>query len=93
MAFRYPYCFFLLGLFILLWVIWSFRSKKQLILFPGMSKKVQTHLFSSLDMLRLTWKNRFFFWGLLFLGLAILGPQIGTRIKPVERKGVDLVFA
>lgn len=25
--------------------------------------------------------------------LAILGPQIGTRIKPVERKGVDLVFA
>ncbi|MBT4635197.1 MAG: VWA domain-containing protein [Candidatus Marinimicrobia bacterium] len=58
-----------------------------------MSKKVQTHLFSSLDMLRLTWKNRFFFWGLLFLGLAILGPQIGTRIKPVERKGVDLVFA
>ena len=93
MAFRYPYGFILLGLFILLWIMWSIKAKKQGVLFSGISDKVQTHLFSSLNMEMLKWKNRLFSWGLLFLGLAILGPQIGTRIKPVERKGVDLVFA
>ena len=31
--------------------------------------------------------------GLSFLILAASGPQIGTRVRPVERKGVDLVIA
>ena len=29
----------------------------------------------------------------LLLTLAASGPQIGTRVRPIERKGVDLVIA
>ena len=32
------------------------------------------------------------FLGLFFLTIAASGPQIGTRVRPVERKGVDLVI-
>ena len=31
--------------------------------------------------------------GILLLIVATSGPQIGTRVKPVERKGVDIVIA
>jgi len=93
MTFRYPIGFILLGLFILFWFIVSIQSKKQTSIFADVSEKVRIYLFSGLDIQRLQWKNRFYLLGLLFLGLSIAGPQIGTRVKPVERKGVDLVFA
>ncbi|HBR87601.1 MAG TPA: BatB protein, partial [Candidatus Marinimicrobia bacterium] len=39
------------------------------------------------------WQKRLGVVGLILLVFAASGPQIGTRLAPVERKGVDLVFA
>ena len=50
-------------------------------------------LFSRLDTNYLKWKNRLTVFGLIFLIFSAAGPQIGTRVSPVERKGIDLVFA
>ena len=38
-------------------------------------------------------KNNILIIGSLLLTLAASGPQIGTRVRPIERKGVDLVIA
>ncbi|MEL1230661.1 MAG: hypothetical protein VXA26_05055 [Candidatus Neomarinimicrobiota bacterium] len=42
---------------------------------------------------RVTLKNNILIIGSLLLTLAASGPQIGTRVRPIERKGVDLVIA
>ena len=43
-------------------------------------------LFSRLDTNYLKWKNRLTVFGLIFLIFSAAGPQIGTRVSPVERK-------
>lgn len=93
MALRYPIAIILVLLFLFIWMWWAFRQRKHQSVFEDASEKVKDQLFSNLDVNRLKWKRRFFLYGLLFLGIALMGPQIGTRVKPVERKGVDLVFA
>ena len=54
---------------------------------------VKENLFRRLDLNRWAWKHRLTFSGFIFLIFAASGPQIGTRVAPVERKGIDLVFA
>ena len=46
-----------------------------------------------MDLNRLKWKQRFLLLSMVMLVFAASGPQIGTRLAPLDRKGVDLVFA
>ena len=58
-----------------------------------MTPDLKEKLFSRLDINLKYWKNQLTIIGLLFLIFSAAGPQIGTRVAPIERKGVDLVFA
>jgi Ca-activated chloride channel family protein len=46
-----------------------------------------------MDTNRIIWKQRFLFLSTITLIFAASGPKIGIRLAPLERKGVDLVFA
>ena len=58
-----------------------------------MTPDLKEKLFSRLDINLKYWKNQLTIIGLFFLIFSAAGPQIGTRVAPIERKGVDLVFA
>ena len=58
-----------------------------------MTPDLKEKLFSRLDINLKYWKNQLTIIGLVFLIFSAAGPQIGTRVAPIERKGVDLVFA
>ncbi|NOZ75159.1 MAG: VWA domain-containing protein [FCB group bacterium] len=53
----------------------------------------KTELWGQVDFRKVRWRSRLTYISFIFLTIAAAGPQIGTRVKPVERKGVDLVFA
>ncbi|NQU28052.1 MAG: VWA domain-containing protein [Candidatus Marinimicrobia bacterium] len=91
--FRYPamlYFYLPVGI---LWIMWFLRNRKSKKLFTGSNPALESNLFGRLNRDRLLWKKRLQLFGLIFLLFAASGPQIGTRLKPIERKGVDLVFA
>ena len=93
MAFRYIW---VLGFFVLIIILWAFnrigeRSSRGF--FSNTSDNVQAVILARLDLNKKQWQSRLFFLGLSFLILAASGPQIGTRVRPVERKWVDLVIA
>ena len=91
--FRYPamlYFYLPVGI---LWIIWFLRNRKSNKLFTDSNQALESNLFGRLNHDRLVWKKRLQLFGLIFLLFAAAGPQIGTRLKPIERKGVDLVFA
>lgn len=56
-------------------------------------RKVRERLFSRLDIKGLRRKSIMEWWGLIFLVFAASGPQIGTSLQEVERKGVDILVA
>ena len=93
MAFRYIW---VLGFFVLIIILWAFHrrgERSQRVFFSNTSDNVQAAILARLDLNKKQWRSRLFFLGLSFLTLAASGPQIGTRVRPVERKGVDLVIA
>ncbi|MBL50953.1 MAG: hypothetical protein CMG57_03245 [Candidatus Marinimicrobia bacterium] len=93
MSFRFSWVLVLFILQILLLIIWRLKEGKQNSLFSGASDKVMVIYSLNLDNRKVQWRNRIIMIGLAILALAASGPQIGTRIRPIERKGVDLVIA
>ncbi len=93
MAFRYSWVLFFLVLQVMLLLIWKLKEKRSRALFEYASASVLKTLELNLDNNRIRWRNRIIMIGLFFLAIAAAGPQIGTRVRPVERKGVDLVIA
>lgn len=89
MDWRYPYILMLLIIFILIWVIWRVRTRSTKSNNNGLSDRLKERI----DPKKQLWKRRFRVYSLIFLIIAATGPLIGTRIKPVERKGIDLIFA
>jgi len=88
MDWRNPYVLILLIIFFIIWIVWflcSRKMKKNNLLSVRLSKNISPK--------KQMWKRRFRVFSLLFLIIAAAGPLIGTRVKPVERKGIDLVFA
>jgi Ca-activated chloride channel family protein len=76
-----------------MWLTWIIRTRKQKKVFENAEAGLQDNLFQRVDFRRIRWQKRLGIFGLLFLVFAASGPQIGTRLAPVERKGIDLVFA
>jgi Ca-activated chloride channel family protein len=38
-------------------------------------------------------KDHLWIWGLLFLGIALLGPAVGQKLTEVKRRGLDIIIA
>jgi len=93
-VFRFPYILLFFLAFLLFYIMWvkveKHYNKK---IWRKMDPELKDKLFSRLDANFLQWKNRLTIIGLIFLIFSAAGPQIGTRVSPIERKGVDLVFA
>ena len=77
----------------LVWVLWIIRKQYNDLIWNETEPLLKENLFRRLDLNRWVWKHRLTFSGLILLIFAASGPQIGTRVAPVERKGIDLVFA
>ena len=92
-AFRFPYILFFFLIFLFLLIIWVKGEKTHNKVWIKMTPALKEKLFSRLDINLKYWKNQLTIIGLLFLIFSAAGPQIGTRVAPIERKGVDLVFA
>ena len=56
------------------------------------SDHLKDRLYGNIDINKINWKKRCRIAGLLFLIISASGIQVGTKVKPVERKGVDLIF-
>ena len=89
MDWRYPYILIFLIVFILIWIVWRLRTRSTSI----NNNILNDRLKENIDPKKQLWKRRFRVYSLIFLIIAAAGPLIGTRVKPVERKGVDLIFA
>ncbi|MFQ6604228.1 MAG: VWA domain-containing protein [Fidelibacterota bacterium] len=93
MTWRYPIVLLLLVLLVaVLWLVRYFQRHRGIAMTEADSR-VRDTLLHRYDFKRIRWKNRFITVGLILLIIASAGPRIGIRVKPVERKGVDLVFA
>ncbi|MDP6991830.1 MAG: VWA domain-containing protein [Candidatus Marinimicrobia bacterium] len=90
--FRFPFMLYVYIPLTILWFIWIWRGRKQKIL-SETDSRLRSRLFSQMDLNRLKWKQRFLLLSMVMLVFAASGPQIGTRLAPLDRKGVDLVFS
>ena len=90
--FRFPFILYVYIPMAMLWALWIWRGRKQVIL-SETDSRLRARLLNQMDLNRLNWKQRFLFLSMVALVFAASGPQIGTRLAPLDRKGVDLVFA
>ncbi len=93
MSFKFYFIFFFIGFQILIWIFIFIRNRKVNFILPRSSTKIESNFKINFNQNNVKWRNRLISIGLVFLGIASSGPQIGTRVRPIERKGVDLVIA
>ena len=92
MSFRYSWILVILAIQIVYWIFLYFKKSKNNDFFGTSDIEVLKFLTSKINQKFISLKNRLFLSSLFFLTISASGPQIGTRIRPVERKGVDLVI-
>ena len=92
MSFRHDWVLFLLVIQLLFWIFLYFKKDSQRSALSKTNDEVYSFLVRKINLSSIIIKNRLIFLGLFFLTIAASGPQIGTRVRPVERKGVDLVI-
>ena len=91
MSFRFIW---ILLFFVIQLGLWSYSRIKSRGLFePTLSKTIDKSMLNRLDQTKIELKNKIIILGIILLTIAASGPQIGTRVQPVERRGVDLVIA
>jgi len=90
--FRYPFVLYFYFPFLFIWALLIIRNKKNKLL-ADIENPIREKLLMHMDANRYRWKQRLFFLSTLLLIFASSGPQIGTRLAPLDRKGIDLVFA
>lgn len=92
--FRYPLLFFLYGLLLLgglhRWIVRKRRAREAA---TWGDEELQDRLFGRINHNANRWKRRIRWWGLALLIFASTGPQIGTKLTEVKRKGVDILVA
>ena len=89
--FRFPYILFLYIPFFLILFIDIVRSKKIKIL-TNTPENIKKVLFEKIDLKKAKIKQNLILLSVSILIFAASGPQIGIRLAPVDRKGLDLVF-
>ena len=89
--FRFPEILFLyIPFLILVFLDFTLSSKYQI--FSDASANLKQVLFENINLSRVRLKQNLLFLSTAFLIFAASGPQIGTTLAPVNRKGLDLVF-
>ena len=90
--FRYPLILFFYAPALIIWLYWIINSRNKMLL-SNVDKTLRERLLIKIDKKRLLQKDRFLYFSMLILIFSASGPQIGTRLAPLDRKGIDLVFA
>ena len=90
--FRYPLILFFYAPALIIWLYWIINSRNKMLL-SNVDKTLRERLLIKIDKKRLLQKDRFLYISMLILIFSASGPQIGTRLAPLDRKGIDLVFA
>ena len=90
--FRYPLILFFYAPALIIWLYWIINSRNKMLL-STVDKTLRDRLLIKIDKKRLLQKDRFLYFSMLILIFSASGPQIGTRLAPLDRKGIDLVFA
>jgi len=90
--FRYPLILFFYVPALIIWLYWIINSRNKMFL-STVDKSLRDRLLIKIDKKRLLHKDRFLYLSMLILIFSASGPQIGTRLAPLDRKGIDLVFA
>ena len=91
MTFRYLPVFLLLIIYLIISLYWKLSLRRKT--FPIFSEKMDLILTKNLDKSKIKFKNSTITLALVLLTVAASGAQIGTRVRPLERRGVDLVIA
>ena len=89
--FKYPLILIVFIPFFVLLIVDFFITKKS-ISFQNIAEKLPQTLFNRVDFRKVKLKKVFTLTSVALLILAASGPQIGIRLSPIERKGLDLVF-
>ena len=89
--FRFPYILFLYIPFFLILFVDILRSKKIKIL-SNTPENIKKVLFEKIDLKKAKIKQNLILLSVSILIFAASGPQIGIRLAPIDRKGLDLVF-
>ena len=92
MSFRYKWILFLLVIQLCYWIYLYFRKDASNHILKISNTVVLGALTRKINSKFILIKNRLFLLGIFFLTIATSGPQIGTRVRPIERKGVDIVI-
>ncbi len=92
--FTHPWMFYLFIPFIV-FLLWNYvRSRKLNKKFSAIaSNKIRKFLLNRVQLGRISLKSSLVLLGTFFLLLASTGPQIGTKLTPLKRKGVDVIIA
>jgi len=91
MSFRFIWVLLFLFIQLGLWLYWISQTKGYFS--PLLSRSMDKTITKRLDRSKIAMKSNIMILGTLLLTIAASGPQIGTRVRPIERKGVDLVIA
>ena len=89
--FEYPQILFLYLPFFILMVFDIVKSTKYQI-FADTPYDIKNVLFENINVKKVKLKQNLVYLSTIFLIFAASGPQIGTALAPVDRKGLDLVF-
>ncbi len=94
LRFAHPQYFYLYWLIPLLglFLIWSFRHKRQLLRRLG-DEELINKLTASVSRSKQVWKAVLVLFALSLLILGLADPQIGTRLEEVKREGIDIFVA
>ncbi|MEC9437376.1 MAG: VWA domain-containing protein [Candidatus Neomarinimicrobiota bacterium] len=89
--FRFPNVLFLYIPFFLI-VFFDLLRLKKIQLLPNTADNIKNILFENIDIGKAKTRQALVLFSTAILIFAASGPQIGIRLAPVDRKGLDLVF-
>ena len=89
--FRFPNVLFLYIPFFLI-IFFDFLRLKKIQLLPNTADNIKNILFENIDIGKAKTRQALVLFSTAILIFAASGPQIGIRLAPVDRKGLDLVF-
>ena len=92
MSFRHEWVLFLLVIQLFYWIFLNLKKDNQRKILSNANDQVYKVLIRKVNINSILIKNRLIFIGLFCLTISVSGPQIGTSVRPVERKGVDIVI-
>ena len=90
--FRFPFILYIYFPLFIVFIFWIVNNRKKTAL-AEISTELRSRLLMNTDVKKIKIKDRFLVLSLIFLIFAASGPQIGIRLAPLDRKGIDLVFA